>query len=143
MTDICSGAPAGPGSAPHLLGAALAAVRSQPSELSGAQEFRRSGELGAQEFRRAGEASWAESQQPRSFSVLGSPARSEAISDYNSYNIYHPDPQQQQQSDYNYHSTSGALSPSIFDQFQPFSSEDSVEGKRQSHSELCPGGKVF
>ena len=112
---------------PHLLGAALAAVRSQPSE-----EFRRSGDQGAaggaqQEFTR----SWAESQQPRSFSVLQSPVQSEAVGDYNSRYV---DQQQQQQSDY--YNSSGALSPSIFDQCQPYSSEEASEGKRQSLSEL-------
>ena len=105
---------------PHLLGAALAAVRSQPSE----QEARRSGEAaaggGQQEFSR----SWADSGQPRSLSVLQSPVQSEAVGDYNSRYV----DQQQQQSDY--YNSSGALSPSIFDQFQPYSSEEASEGKR-------------
>ena len=109
---------------PHLLGAALAAVRSQPSE----QEARRSGEAaaggGQQEFSR----SWADSQQPRSLSVLQSPVQSEAAGDYNSR--YVDQQQQQQQSDY--YNSSGALSPSIFDQFQPYSSEEASEGKRHT-----------
>ena len=118
---------------PHLLGAALAAVRSQPSE----PEFRRSGDQGAaggshqQEFTR----SWAESQQPRSFSVLQSPGQSEAVGDYNSRYV---DPQQQQQQQSDYYNSSGALSPSIFDQCQSYSSEEASEGKRQSLSELRP-----
>ena len=96
---------------PHLLGAALAAVRSQPSDTG----------------------DWAESQEkPRSFSVLQN--SSEAVGDHNSR--YVDQQQQQQQSDY-YNNSSGALSPSIFDQFQPYSSEQQVsEGKRLSHSEL-------
>ena len=100
---------AGPPSA-SLLGAALAAVRNQPSETG----------------------DWAQSQEkPRSFSVLQN--SSEAVGDINSR--YVDQQQQQQQSDY--YNSSGALSPSIFDQFQPYSSEQQAsEGKRQSHSEL-------
>ena len=115
---------------PHLLGAALAAVRSQPSE----QEARRSGEAaagGGQEFSR----SWADSQQPRSLSVLQSPVQSEAVGDYNSRYV---DQQQQQQQQSDYYNSSGALSPSIFDQCQSYSSEEASEGKRQSLSELRP-----
>ena len=95
---------------PHLLGAALAAVRSQPSETG----------------------DWAESQAPRSFSVLQN--SSEAVGDTNN-SRYVDQQQQQQQSDY--YNSSGALSPSIFDQFQPYSSEHQTsEGKRRSQSEL-------
>ena len=125
---LCPGPPSASALSPvpHLLGAALAAVRSQPSE----QEFRRSGEAAAGEASR----SWADSQyQPqRSLSVLASPVQSEAGGDYNSR--YVDQQQQQQQSDY--YNSSGALSPSIFDQFQPYSSEEAAEGKRQSHSRL-------
>ena len=96
---------------PHLLGAALAAVRSQPSETG----------------------DWAESQAPRSFSVLQN--SSEAVADTN--NSRYVDQQQQQQQLSDYYNNSGALSPSIFDQFQPYSSEHQAsEGKRRSQSEL-------